>query len=185
MSQSHLLQIDKKVLEESRDRLVWQISYGNATLTFALVLICMLAGPIGIIILMIPETADVWKKIVIVIACLLPPTLVIGMLQIVGHRETWIFDRVQQNITIKVYRLVGESLLVYPYEQVKRVYLQTNTDEDTDPEELYQVWIEAQPKCNLRGNGTKCNRMIYTSSNQNQAQAWSKKLQYYCNFHHT
>lgn len=181
MPQSHLLQIEQKILEESRDRLVWQISYGQATITFALALAFILACLLGIIVLMIPEIADVWKKIVIVIACLLPPTLAIGMLQIVGHRETWIFDRVQRNITIKVYRFFGESLLVYPHEQIKRVYLQTNTDEDTDPEELYQVRIEAQSKCNLRGNGTKYNRIIYTSANQNQAQAWAEKLQYYFN----
>ncbi len=185
MPQSHLLQIDQKILEESRDRLVWQISYGQVTLTFALAIAFILDYLLGIIVLMIPGTADLWKKIVIGIACLVPPILAIGMLQIIGHRETWIFDRIQRNITIKVYRLFGESLLVYPYEQIKRVYLQTNTDEDADPEELYQVRIEAQSNCNLRGNGTKCNRIIYTSASQNQAQAWAKKLQYYFNCYHT
>lgn len=185
MPQPRLFKIEQKILEESHERLVWQIGYGKAVLALALMTAFILTCLFGIIILMIPETAGVYRKIVIVAACLLPPILAIGMLQIVGHRETWIFDRVQQNITIKVYRFFGESLLMYPYGQIKRIYLQTNADEDADPEDLYQVWIEGQPKCNLRGSGIKHNRIIYTSGDKKEAQTWSEKIQYYFNCHHS
>lgn len=132
--------------------------------------------------LILQDNTGDWFFIAGVVFAAIPLGGWLWLVQTVGFYETWIFDKLFEQITIKRRLVIGRKVILFKSKDILEVKLLTLFSTDGYSSERYQVIVCATPLVNLGGGaiGREC-RVLYESLDSTSVKEMALKFRNYLN----
>lgn len=159
-----------KILEITPSKLTYLLDYAEVMKVFSLCVGLFLSGIIYGSLYSLRQdwlsASNPFIKVVIICLFLLPPLIVLWLMQTMGFSEVWLFDSELKEVSVRRRLVFGERLKTYQSQVIDSVQLHESIDGETNPLERYQVILFSSTH-NLDWRSQQ--RTLYTSPTREKA----------------
>jgi hypothetical protein len=170
------LKISQKVLEVTSQKLTYLLDYADGIQIFYLCVgiftSIIVYGGLYCFYFFEREPTTFFSGVTglaVILIALIPPLVLLGLMQLIGFSEVWVFDRKSRKFSIKRRLALGEQQMTYSSQAIESVMLYESTDQETNPSERYQISLVSS-HLSVGGAGQRNIRVLYSSPDRESAE---------------